>query len=123
MVLKCPSYKFRRGLRPRCASGTSLCLWARHPWRAVPPQPSPQEALFSKTNRLPSARFATGRAAPPPACRAPLRQPTPGDYILDVPPLKEGFMFEGPRLKIKRANQHISDLNEMINTFVESDFY
>jgi hypothetical protein len=31
-------------------------------------------------------------------------------------------MFEGPRLKIKRANQHIGELNESLNAFVKTDF-
>ncbi|HEY0940326.1 MAG TPA: hypothetical protein VGE08_09545 [Steroidobacter sp.] len=32
-------------------------------------------------------------------------------------------MFKGPRLKIKRANKHIADLNDAINAFVQTDFY
>jgi hypothetical protein len=31
-------------------------------------------------------------------------------------------MFEGPRLKIKRANQHIADLQNAIDVFVKTDF-
>lgn len=32
-------------------------------------------------------------------------------------------VFKGSRLKIKRANQHISELNNVLNAFVETDFY
>jgi hypothetical protein len=32
-------------------------------------------------------------------------------------------MFEGPRLKVKRANQHIADLNKAIEAFIKTDFY
>lgn len=31
-------------------------------------------------------------------------------------------MFEGPRLKIKRANQHIADLQNAIDVFIKTDF-
>ncbi len=33
------------------------------------------------------------------------------------------FDFTGPRLKIRRANQHIADLHEMMLGFANSDFY
>lgn len=29
----------------------------------------------------------------------------------------------GPKLKVKRADQHISQLNELLNTFIKTDFY
>jgi hypothetical protein len=32
-------------------------------------------------------------------------------------------MFEASKLKIKRANKHISEFQEMVKTFVKSDFY
>jgi hypothetical protein len=32
-------------------------------------------------------------------------------------------MFHGPRLKIERAKQHISDLHSRLNTFATSDYY
>lgn len=31
--------------------------------------------------------------------------------------------FKGPRLKIKRANQHICNINDVLNAFVQTDFY
>ena len=31
-------------------------------------------------------------------------------------------MFENAKLKIKRANKHIADFNEVVNAFVKSDF-
>lgn len=31
-------------------------------------------------------------------------------------------IFNGPKLKVKRANQHISQLNELLNAFVNTDF-
>ncbi len=33
------------------------------------------------------------------------------------------FQFEPSRLKVKRANKHISDLHEMLSEFAKSDFY
>jgi hypothetical protein len=35
----------------------------------------------------------------------------------------EIFHFHGPKLKIKRANKHIFDLNKLLTEFVASDFY
>jgi hypothetical protein len=32
-------------------------------------------------------------------------------------------MFDGPKLKIKRAEQHINELNRILSTFVNPDFY
>ena len=32
-------------------------------------------------------------------------------------------LFRGSKLKIKRANRHIDELNEALNAFVETDFY
>lgn len=39
-----------------------------------------------------------------------------------VQPKKKFIMFESSRVKIKRANKHISDFNELVKAFVQTDF-